>query len=188
MPSAGRNAWWRLSADRGVCSRPDSPGADGDRLAADFGAHSEAGRRAQYAQSGSPGRLLPREWGGLRHHDPGLQPDGLGFCSKKTPLDIIGERRWKRGFGTGLAIWTACASGWPPSWTSPYNRAASAGPRPPRRRCWRCRPCSAWACQTFAEEFVFRGYLTQALLLAIKRPSCSTALVSGLDLRRHAYP
>jgi membrane protease YdiL (CAAX protease family) len=32
--------------------------------------------------------------------------------------------------------------------------------------------------QTFAEEFIFRGYITQGLLLAIKRP-LPTALISG---------
>jgi membrane protease YdiL (CAAX protease family) len=35
------------------------------------------------------------------------------------------------------------------------------------------------AIQTFAEEFVFRGYITQGLLLAIRRPGV-TAVVSGL--------
>ncbi len=107
----------------------------------------------------------------------------LGFSlmawllQKKTPLDIIGEWRWKR-FGTGLAIWTACLGlatlvdfALQPGgfrWTATAQTPVLA-----------LSALFGLGVQTFAEEFVFRGYFTQGLLLAIKRP-LPTALVSGL--------
>jgi membrane protease YdiL (CAAX protease family) len=99
------------------------------------------------------------------------------LLQKKTPLDIVGAWRWKQ-FGAGLAIWTLCLGlaslvdfALQPGgfhWTATGQTPVLA-----------LSALFGLGVQTFAEEFVFRGYLTQGLLLALKRP-LPTALVSGL--------
>ena len=90
------------------------------------------------------------------------------LLQKKTPLDIIGEWRWRR-FGAGVVIWTLCLGlatlvdfALQPGgfrWTATAQTPVLA-----------LSALFGLGVQTFAEEFVFRGYFTQGLLLMIKRP------------------
>ena len=95
----------------------------------------------------------------------------------KRLVDILGQWRW-RYVAIGFGLWTACLI---------VNTAADFILRPSGFR-WTGGEATAtlaiWALvglgvQTFAEEFVFRGYLTQGLLLATKRPLVASIL-SGL--------
>jgi membrane protease YdiL (CAAX protease family) len=101
----------------------------------------------------------------------------IALVQKKSPADIVGEWRWKR-FAAGLGLWTGCLV---------LLTLADVAIRPSGFR-WSANgqtPALALAAlfglgvQTFAEEFVFRGYLTQGLLLALKRP-VPAAVLSGL--------
>jgi membrane protease YdiL (CAAX protease family) len=95
----------------------------------------------------------------------------------KTPLDIIGAWRWPR-FAAGLGLWTACLialtivdlirrpSGF--HWSANDQTAGLV-----------IAALFGLGVQTFTEEFVFRGYLTQGLLLATKRPIVA-AVISGI--------
>jgi hypothetical protein len=86
----------------------------------------------------------------------------------KTPLDIVGAWRWRR-FAAGFGLWTACLialtivdlirrpSGF--HWSANDQTLGLA-----------VAALFGLGVQTFTEEFVFRGYLTQGLLLATKRP------------------
>lgn len=100
----------------------------------------------------------------------------MRLIQRKTVADVVGEWRWSR-FAMGFIVWTACLVG---------LTLADAVIRPSGFR-WTATaetPALAVAAlfglgvQTFAEEFVFRGYLTQGLLLATKRP-LPAALLSG---------
>jgi membrane protease YdiL (CAAX protease family) len=95
----------------------------------------------------------------------------------KKPADILGRWRWPM-FGTGFGVWTACLAasvlvdfvirpgGF--RWTAGAGTGALA-----------LSALFGLGVQTFAEEFVFRGYLTQGLLLATRRPLPASVL-SGL--------
>jgi membrane protease YdiL (CAAX protease family) len=90
---------------------------------------------------------------------------------------VIGQWRW-RLFAIGLGIWTACLVGttavdfllrpggfhWSATAATPGLAVAAL---------------IGLGAQTFTEEFVFRGYLTQGLLLATKRP-IAASILSGL--------
>ena len=100
---------------------------------------------------------------------------GAALIQRKSPGDIIGIWRW-RLFLWGLAIWLAVQvilAGLDfilsPSGFSFSGRAA------PLLAVW---TFGAILTQTFTEEFVFRGYITQAIALALKRP-LPAACVSG---------
>jgi membrane protease YdiL (CAAX protease family) len=101
----------------------------------------------------------------------------MAVLQNKHFRDVVGRWTWKMVFW-GLALWGAveiianmldfliAPSG--------FRITASSG----------TRDLAIWALlglsvQTFAEEFIFRGYLTQAFLLATKRP-LAAALASGL--------
>lgn len=96
---------------------------------------------------------------------------------QKSPLDPVGGWSWK-GFVTGAFLWLAylgiCTavdfalspSGFRPSPTPPGLNLLMV-------------VIAALAVQTFAEEYVFRGYLTQGLLLGLKNPYVA-ALACGL--------
>jgi membrane protease YdiL (CAAX protease family) len=99
------------------------------------------------------------------------------LIQKKRFTDITGAWRWSR-FGAGVAIWTVCLVA-----TTLLDFLL----RPSGFR-WIASPATATLAisaffglgvQTFAEEFIFRGYLTQAFLLATKRP-LAAAILSGL--------
>jgi len=101
----------------------------------------------------------------------------IRIVHRKRFADIIGAWSW-RTFGAGAAIWTgalivtvavdvvAAPSGFRYSATSQTPLLVVAA-------------LAGLAIQTFAEEFVFRGYLTQGLLLATRRPF-PAAIISGL--------
>lgn len=95
----------------------------------------------------------------------------------KRPADLTGGWDW-RLFGVGAAIWLSClvvnagvdfllqprGFTWNPHWGGVgFVLFALLG----------------LGVQTFAEELVFRGFLTQALLLAFKRPA-PAAVLSGV--------
>lgn len=101
----------------------------------------------------------------------------MALVHNKRPFDVIGQWRWDR-FARGFGLWLLVQSllflvdfliapqGFSlsaSSATAPLAVAALFG----------------IGIQTFSEEFIFRGYLTQGLLLALKKP-LPTALVSGL--------
>jgi uncharacterized protein len=99
------------------------------------------------------------------------------LIQKKRFMDVVGDWNWAR-FAAGFGLWTLCLS---------LMTGADYILRPSGFR-WSANgqtPTLAVAAlfglgvQTFAEEFVFRGWLTQGLLLAIKRP-LPTALASGV--------
>jgi len=101
----------------------------------------------------------------------------IALLHKKSPGDIIGNWRWSR-FAVGAGVWLALLAvgclidylirpdGF--SWTAgslsvPVVIAAVLG----------------LGVQTFAEEFIFRGYMTQAFLHWVKKPVIASVL-SGL--------
>ena len=101
----------------------------------------------------------------------------MRLIQRKRFGDVIGAWRWSR-FGAGFCIWTACLVA---------TTLADFLLRPGGFR-WSASGATAalavsalvgLGVQTFAEEFVFRGYLTQGLLLATKRPLVASVL-SGL--------
>ncbi|ESQ74123.1 CPBP family intramembrane glutamic endopeptidase [Asticcacaulis sp. AC402] len=95
----------------------------------------------------------------------------------KTPRDIVGRWDWP-GFFTGGLVWLAVLTvmtgidyllrpaGF--TWTAERLSVTAVAVT-----------CLALAIQTFAEEYIFRGYLTQGLLLATKQPM-TASLISGL--------
>ena len=94
----------------------------------------------------------------------------------KSPLDIIGCWRWSQ-FGCGLAVWisvqfllAAIDFAIAPSGFHRGNHLSLA------LTVW---VLGAVLVQTFAEEFVFRGLVTQGIFLMLRRPLPS-ACVSGL--------
>jgi uncharacterized protein len=99
------------------------------------------------------------------------------LVQRKRFGDVIGAWRWSR-FSAGLGVWTACLVA---------TTLADFLLRPGGFRWSASGETGALAVsalvglgvQTFAEEFIFRGYLTQGLLLATKRPLVASVL-SGL--------
>jgi membrane protease YdiL (CAAX protease family) len=101
----------------------------------------------------------------------------IRWLHRKRGLDVLGVWSW-RAYGRGFAIWTLVVvvttlidfaiapSGFK------FTGASAVGPLA-------AMALVGLAIQTFAEEYVFRGYITQGLMLAIKRPWLAAA-VSGL--------
>ncbi len=95
----------------------------------------------------------------------------------KRPGDILGWWTW-RLFLTGAGIWLVVqvvSTGLDFALAPTHFKLTSGAGTP-------VLALSAFlglAVQTFAEEFVFRGYLTQGLLLATRRPLVA-AIISGL--------
>ena len=100
----------------------------------------------------------------------------MRLIQRKRFVDVIGQWRW-RLFATGLGIWTVCLVGTTlvDFLLRPSGFHWSATPATPSLV---VAALIGLGAQTFTEEFVFRGYLTQGLLLATKRPLV-TALISG---------
>ena len=99
---------------------------------------------------------------------------GIALIHKKTLADLMGRWSWPV-FAAGVGVWLAVLA----VSTAIDLAVAPAG--------FRFSPTSATALlaicaglalpiQTFAEEVVFRGYLTQGLLLATRRPALAAAL------------
>jgi membrane protease YdiL (CAAX protease family) len=101
----------------------------------------------------------------------------MRLIQRKRFGDVIGEWRWSR-FAAGLGIWTAClvATTLADFLLRPggFRWSASGG-----TAVLAVAALVGLGVQTFAEEFVFRGYLTQGLLLATRRPLAASVL-SGL--------
>lgn len=96
---------------------------------------------------------------------------------RKRPADIIGQWRWRFfawGFGVWVVVQTVLAL--IDFLIAPRGFVLSAGPG---TLSLAAVAFAAIAIQTFAEEFIFRGYLTQGLLLLLRKP-LPTAIVSGL--------
>jgi membrane protease YdiL (CAAX protease family) len=101
----------------------------------------------------------------------------MALVHGKRPADVIGQWRW-RNFSLGFGVWLVVQAvlALIDFLIAPKGFALSAGPG--------TLPLAAVAfagilIQTFSEEFIFRGYLTQGLLLLLKKP-LPTAIVSGL--------
>lgn len=91
--------------------------------------------------------------------------------------DIVGRWRW-REFGLGLGAWSlvlVLLVGLD-ALVAPDGFEITASPETIG---FACLALLALVPQIFAEEFVFRGWLTQGLLLALRRP-LPAAIVSGL--------
>lgn len=95
----------------------------------------------------------------------------------KRFADLLGDWRW-RTVAAGAAIWLAIQvlAGLADFGLAPRSFSLTAS-----GATWGLllTAIPALAVQTFAEEFVFRGYLTQGLLLATRRPLVA-AVLSGL--------
>ena len=99
------------------------------------------------------------------------------LVQRKRFGDIVGRWRW-RDFAAGLAIWSAaliCATLVDYALAPRGFRFSATGQTPALMLV----AGLGLAVQTFAEEFVFRGYVTQGLLLATRRVA-PTAVLSGL--------
>jgi uncharacterized protein len=94
----------------------------------------------------------------------------------KRPADIIGAWRW-RDTASGAGIWLIlCAAGAGVDYAlRPGAFHLTLGPQTAVLALFAIPSLGA---QTFCEEFLFRGYATQGLLLATKRPLV-TAVISG---------
>ena len=101
------------------------------------------------------------------------------LIQNKNPGDIIGGWRW-RLFMAGAAIWLAVElilSGFDFALDPSGFKVGSHG----------TMLVALWAfgailIQTFTEEFIFRGFLTQGLLLLVRRPfptACASGLIFG---------
>lgn len=95
----------------------------------------------------------------------------------KRPGDIVGAWRW-RDVAMGAGLWLiVCGVGAVVDWRlHPGAFRLTLGPATATLALFAIPSLGA---QTFCEEFLFRGYVTQGLLLASKRPLV-TAVVSGL--------
>jgi membrane protease YdiL (CAAX protease family) len=99
------------------------------------------------------------------------------LVQRKTPADLIGHWSW-RGVAIGAALWLGMVL----VMTAADVTVARSGFR------WSATPAtltlagcaaSALTVQTFTEEVIFRGYLTQAMLLVTRR-AVPAAVLSGL--------
>jgi membrane protease YdiL (CAAX protease family) len=99
------------------------------------------------------------------------------WVQKKRPTDLLGWWSW-RLFGLGGAIWLVAltAAALIDFAIAPSGFRFSAGPGTPQLA---LAALAGLAFQTFAEEYIFRGHITQGLMLAIRKP-LPAALLSGL--------
>jgi len=111
----------------------------------------------------------------------GLLALGLAVAArlvqKKRPRDLVGAWSW-RLFGLGAGVWLVAlvAAALADYAVAPSGFRLTADHRTPMLF---LVALGGLAIQTFAEEFVFRGFLTQGLLLATKR-ALPAAILSGL--------
>ena len=96
---------------------------------------------------------------------------------RKRPADVIGQWRWKL-FAWGFAVWLVVQTvlSLIDFLIAPQGFVLSAGHGTPSLA---VVAFVGILIQTFSEEFIFRGYMTQGLLLLLKKP-LPTAIVSGL--------
>ena len=106
----------------------------------------------------------------------GLAVSALLF-QRKRPGDLIGRWRWQL-FAAGFGLWMLAQAGAtgidfllaPHGFSVTFSRATAG---------LAAFAAAGLIVQTFAEEFIFRGYLTQGFFLALKRPIPASVL-SGL--------
>jgi membrane protease YdiL (CAAX protease family) len=100
----------------------------------------------------------------------------IALVHRQRPADILGRWRWS-GFLAGAAIWLAATAALSlvDLAIASHGFTVSATRDTPSLFLW---ATLGLAVQTFAEEYVFRGYLTQGLLRAIRRP-WPAAIISG---------
>lgn len=101
----------------------------------------------------------------------------IRLVHRKRFADVLGAWRW-RDFAIGLGVWATALV----CLTLVDFAVAPAGFRVSvsgQTAALALAAAAALAVQTFAEEFIFRGYLTQGLLLATRR-TAPTAILSGL--------
>ncbi len=101
----------------------------------------------------------------------------IAWLQRKRPSDVIGRWRWPL-FLWGFGLWAVvqCVVTATDFLIAPrgFSLIASGG-----TAALAVFALIGLSVQTFAEEFMFRGYLTQGMLLAFKRP-LPAAVVSGL--------
>ncbi|WP_293678420.1 CPBP family intramembrane glutamic endopeptidase [uncultured Phenylobacterium sp.] len=95
----------------------------------------------------------------------------------KRPADLVGWWSW-RLFGLGAGVWLVAltVAALVDFAIAPSGFRFSAGDDTPRLV---VAALAGLAIQVFAEEFIFRGHITQGLMLAIRRP-LPAALLSGV--------
>ena len=96
---------------------------------------------------------------------------------RKSPLDLLGQWGWKR-YALGAGIWLAYLALCTAIDFAVAPKGFRISPTPPSLDL-ALIVIGSLAVQTFAEEYVFRGYLTQGLLLGLKNPYAAS-LVCGL--------
>jgi membrane protease YdiL (CAAX protease family) len=96
---------------------------------------------------------------------------------RKRPGDIIGSWRWRRFFW-GFGVWAGlqCVLALIDFLVTPHGFSVSVSSGTAALAISALAGLSA---QTFAEEFIFRGYITQGVLLVTKR-ALPAAIISGL--------
>jgi membrane protease YdiL (CAAX protease family) len=138
--------------------------------------------------------ILPPDLAAQMQHPQSVAPFFLGIAAnfgaltvslmlvmaavhRKHPSDVIGQWRWSYfAWGAGCWLLVQLVLSLIDLLIAPHGFSLSAGQG--------TFPLAAVALfgilvQAFSEEFIFRGYVTQGLLLAIKRPLPAT-VVSGL--------
>lgn len=101
----------------------------------------------------------------------------MAVVHRKRPADAIGQWRWSF-FAWGFCVWLVVQTvlALIDFLIAPQGFALSAGPG---TLSLAAVAFAGILIQTFSEEFIFRGYMTQGLLLLLKRP-VPAAIVSGL--------
>ena len=93
---------------------------------------------------------------------------------RKSPLDLVGRWDW-RPFVLGAGLWLAYLGLCTAVDFAIAPKGFRFSPSPPSLDL-ALIVIGALAVQTFAEEYVFRGYLTQGLLLGLKNPIAASIL------------
>ena len=96
---------------------------------------------------------------------------------QKSPLDLLGRWTW-RPFLVGAALWLIYLGVCTAVDFAITPKGFRISPSPPSLNL-SLIVIGSLAVQTFAEEYVFRGYLTQGLLLGLKNPYAAS-VVCGL--------
>jgi uncharacterized protein len=101
----------------------------------------------------------------------------VAIIQRKRPGDVIGQWRW-RLFFWGLGVWSIveCVLVIVDVLIAPKGFSVSVNSG---TAVLAVSALIGLFVQTFAEEFIFRGYITQGILLALKKP-LPAAIVSGL--------
>jgi uncharacterized protein len=101
----------------------------------------------------------------------------VAWIQRKRPADLIGWWSW-RLFGLGIGVWLIAltAATLVDFAIAPSGFRYSADVETPRLA---MAALAGLAIQVFAEEFIFRGYITQGLMVAIRKP-LPAALLSGI--------